>query len=245
LDETGVRIEGKLYWLHSSGTDELTHYEVHEKRGTEAMDAIGILPSFRGIVVHDHWKSYFKYTDCLHALCNAHHLRELIYIVETEQAPWANDMILLLLNVKEAKDTCNSSEFDAATIARIEKNYDRIIQEGLEFYKIRAPPQVGNPEKRGRKKQEPGKNLLDRLDVYRKETLRFMVDFSVPFDNNLAERDIRMTKVRQKISGCFRTFLGGHMFCRIRGYIASAKKQTINPFSALHAVFLGEPVALT
>ena len=239
FDETGIRvkIEDKLTgWIHSASTKGLTFYGIDAKRGNEGMDKLGILPNFKGTAVHDHWKSYLKY-NCSHAFCNSHHLRELIGVYENEQAFWADKMIKTLLNIKDAVEIdkhLGKKSLDSQILLGFEKDYTSILEEGFKFYPSLTEP---NKKKRGRKKQSKGKNLLDRLSAYKKETLAFMYDFTVPFDNNLAERDIRMAKLKQKISGCFRSFKGGQMFCRIRGYISTMRKQGQNILKSLENVF--------
>lgn len=234
FDETGMRIEGKLHWLHVSSTDELTYYEPHKKRGSEAIEEIGILPKFGGKSVHDGWSSYFKYV-CDHVLCNAHHIRELTFILEQYGQEWAQEMTDFLLEVKEKKEKTKREGFDRQTIKGYEERYRRIIAAGM----LANPPPVEKEtkKKRGRKKKSDALNLLDRLNRYEKATLAFMYDFAVPFDNNLAERDIRMMKVQQKISGTFRSFEGALSFCRIRSYISTIKKRGMNVISALQDVF--------
>jgi len=244
FDETGMRIEGKRKWCHVVCTKTLTHYAAHDRRGSEANKAMGILPAFKGIAVHDGWKPYFKF-DCLHALCNAHHLRELIGIqVLDEQQTWANNMIDLLLEIKNTGDERRSRGrwLKPSEIKRFEGRYDRIILKGM----LENPPPVtsttqNQPKKRGRKKQTAAKNLLDRFSIYRQEVLAFMYDPEVPFDNNLAERDIRMMKVQQKISGTFRSWLGADTFCRIRGYISTARKNSISVIDAIRGALEGRP----
>ena len=234
FDETGMRIEGKLYWLHIASTNDLTYYMPHKKRGSDAIDEIDILPNYKGRAVHDGWKSYFNY-GCYHALCNAHHIRELTFISEHYCQGWAQEMIDFLLEVKEKRERTKRKRFDTETIKEYESRYRRIIIEGMRA----NPPPVddGKKKKRGYKKKSDALNLLERLKHYEKETLAFMYDFSVPFDNNLGERDIRMMKVQQKISGTFRSFNGALSFCRIRSYISTIKKQGINVISAIQNVF--------
>jgi transposase len=237
-DETGLRVEGKRHWLHVVSSDTLTYYGVHEKRGKEAMDYMGVLPEFRGVSVHDHWMPYFGYEDCEHSLCNGHHLRELKFIYEQYQQKWANELSNLLIEIKKKVEETrpHSEHLDPPDIKDFEERYDEIIEKGL---RLNPPPQ--RTKKRGRVKQTPPKNLLDRLKKYKGETLRFMYDFRVPFDNNQGERDIRMTKLKQKISGCFRTFEGAQRFCKIRGYISTARKNEYNVINAIQDAFSGEP----
>ena len=237
-DETGLRVKGKRQWLHVTSNNALTYYNVHEKRGKEAMDHIEILPFFNGITVHDHWKPYFKYESCQHSLCNSHHLRELKFISEQYQQEWANKLIKLLIEIKKSVDENRpyKEHLNPSEIKEFEERYDTIIKEGLLLNP--KPPKI---KKRGRVKQTPPKNLLDRLNGYKEETLRFMNDFRVPFDNNQGERDIRMTKVKQKISGSFRTYEGAQKFCNIRGYISTVRKNEHNVLNAIQNAFNNEP----
>jgi transposase len=240
FDETGLRVEGEGMWVHVASTDKLTHYAVHPKRGTEATKEIGILPWFEGVAVHDGLSSYRQYEQCAgHALCNAHHLRELRFVEEEHKQRWAGRMKGLLLEIEEAvrkEAACGGTHLASERVEKFEARYQRLVEAGL---KSNPPPE--RTGKRGRPKQTKGRNLVDRLKKHRCEVLRFMHDFKVPFDNNQAERDIRMVKVRQKISGCFRTRRGAEMFCRIRGYISTARKQGENVLGALEDVFMGEP----
>lgn len=237
FDETGLRILGKRHWLHVASTDKLTIYLSHEKRGKEASSAMDILPNFKGTAVHDHWKPYFTYDLCNHALCNVHHIRELVFIYEQYGQTWAQEMIDLLLRIEEKKKELpgQGEQFDPKTIKKFEEKYDQIIAEGL---KANPPPiEVVNQKKRGPKKKTPPLNLLVRLKEYRNETLAFMYDTAVPFDNNQAERDVRMMKLKQKISGTFRSLSGALSFCRIRGYISTMKKKGLNVIEGLMQVF--------
>ena len=238
-DETGVRVGGKLHRLHVASTGGLTHYSVHEKRGEEATDAAGILGEFGGTAVHDHWKPYFRYENRGHALCNAHHLRELNFIEKQYGQRWAGDMAGLLIGIKEAVEKLKPDRdgFGPEETGNFERRYDEIIRRGFADNPFTPPKE----KKRGRVKRTPPLNLLIRLRDYRAETLAFMYDFRVPFDNNAAERDVRMVKVKQKVSGCFRTSEGAERFARIRGYISAARKNSKNIFEAIREAFRGDP----
>ena len=208
-------------------------------RGKKGSDAAGVLSSFSGTAVHDAWCSYGQY-GCKHSLCNAHHLRELIPFAE-EGALWAKDMIALLVEIKTAVERAQSQErehLSAVLETRFEGGYQKLLKQG---YKANPPPKEAPRDKRGRPKQTAARNLLLRLDTNRKQVLAFMYDFAIPFDNNLAERDLRMIKLRQKISGGFRTLPGAEAFCRVRGYLSTLRKQGKNILTALESVFRGSP----
>ncbi len=240
FDESGLRVEGRLNWLHVASTEFFTRYIVHPKRGQEGMNALGILPALQGRAMHDHWSPYFTYDNCLHALCNAHHLRELLFVVEQYKQSWAEEMIQLLMNIKAAVDAASPTQMSFATeqLAYFEQLYDELISQGLA---ANPPPADPPPKKRGRKKQTPPKNLLDRLQKRKSQVLAFMYDFRVPFDNNLAERDVRMVKIKQKVSGTFRTRAGAETFCAIRSYISTARKNGLNVIDAIYDALIGCP----
>lgn len=241
-DETGLRVNSKLWWLHVASTSALTYYFIHRKRGREAIDEMAVLPRFRGISVHDGWASYFTYS-CTHALCNAHHLRELRFIAERYKQPWATAMMRLLTIIKGQVDSAKvvgHTSLSAAQRRGFEVLYQGLLSAG---FKANPPPvKADAPKKRGRQKQSPPKNLLDRLKKHDAAVLAFMQDFRVPFDNNQAERDVRMMKLKQKISGCFRSDDGARQFCRIRGYISTLRKQDLPVLDALKSTFIGRPV---
>ncbi len=240
FDETGLNVGGKLTWLHVASTQSLTHYGWDAKRVPAGADKVGILPKFKGIGVHDALETYWGY-GFMHALCNGHHLRELTYFEEELDQTWAGQMKRLLGEIKERVDEARSKGQAGVSMElqrRFERRYGRIIARG---YATNSAPQRP-PGTRGRPKRGVVLSFLDRLVNRRDAVLRFMRDLAVPFDNNQAERDIRMMKLKQKISGCFRTTDGAKMFCRIRSYTASARKQAGHVFPWLQSVFLGNPI---
>jgi len=245
FDETGLRVKGQLWWLHVACTDGLTYYFVHPKRGHIAMDEIAILPEFVGKAIHDGWKSYQGY-GCEHFLCNAHHLRELRYLWEQSGQWWTYQLSLLLvtiLRVVQAAQAQGQSALPLAHLEAFEQRYAEILAQG--FAANPLPTRSDDvPKPRGRPKRSPARNLLERLRSQQTSVLGFMYDFEVPFDNNQAERDVRMMKLKQKISGGFRSVEGARMFCRIRGYLSTLRKQQQPILEALMNVFSGEPVSL-
>ncbi len=240
FDESGLRVASKLHWLHVASTSLLTHYHVHRKRGQEGMAAGEVLPLFQGEAVHDHWSPYLKFDNCQHNFCNAHHLRELQFIAEQYQQTWATQMGQLLLDIKVEVDATPDSAtcLPAERLVYYEAEYDKLINMGLAANPLPDDPP---PKKRGRRKQPPPKNLLDRLAKHKSGVLAFMYDFRIPFDNNLAERDVRMVKVKQKVSGAFRTHTGADTFCAIRSYISTVRKHGHNVVDAMYDAFIGQP----
>jgi transposase len=240
-DETGLYVAGKRHWMHVSATESLTHYAVHAKRGHEALDAIGILADFHGVSVHDGWQSYWRYA-CEHGLCNVHHLRELIFLYEQLQQVWAEQMQELLLDMKAAVEQARAegrASLHPLEVTEWKARYGALLTAGYQANPPDPPPQVS---KRGRRKQSPARNLLDRLSTHQDAVLAFLVNFAVPFDNSLAERDIRMVKVQQKVSGCFRSLTGAQAFCRIRGYLSTLRKQGMPVLIALEQALVGHPL---
>lgn len=240
-DETGIRVGKALHWLHALSTASLTAYFVHAKRGAEALAAFGLLIRFFGVLVHDHWRAYAMF-DCLHAFCNAHHLRELIAVAETvpSQKPWAEDMIALLCEANALTIEARAAGFAALsgpTVHDIQTRFDRILKVAQARNPAREPP----PGSRKRVRQSPAYNLVKRLSENRDSVLRFVTDLRVPFDNNLAERDVRMPKLKQKVSGCFRSAQGADNFAIIRSYLSTLRKQSADIFKSLILTFQGSP----
>lgn len=240
FDETGMRMDKDLHWMHVCSNEALTYYHFDKKRGTVAMDAMGILPEFKGHAVHDHWKPYYQY-DCDHVLCNAHHLRELIHAHEQYGQGWASKLIDCLLDAKsevEAAIDRGKRSLSDERLQYYQRRYSRVLREGRDTLPILGAPKV---KRRGRRKQHPAKNLHDRLVKHKTEVLAYLYDFSIPFDNNLAERDLRMDKVKQKISGCFRSLKGAQVFARVRGYVSTSRKHSLNVFDAIMMAVKGQP----
>jgi len=240
-DETGMRVGGALQWLHVLSTASLTAYFPHPKRGGEAIEAGGLLPRFAGVLVHDHWKPYASLT-CRHAYCNAHHLRELTAIAETipSQRPWAEGMIALLCEANTLTIAARAAGFAALPgpiVLDIQTRFEAI----LEVAKARNPAREPKPGSRRRVRQSPAHNLVKRLGEKREDVLRFVTDLRVPFDNNQAERDVRMPKLKQKVSGCFRSDQGITHFADIRSYLSTLRKQSADIFQSLVLTFQGSP----
>ena len=240
FDESGLRVEGRLNWLHVASTKHLTYYGVHLKRGQEGMRALGILPAFEGWAVHDCWGCFIPVNCRQHALCNAHILRDLLFIVEQYEQSWAEKMIKLLLDIKAEVDVAPVDQMSLSPerLAHLGQRYDALISQGLA---ANPPPADPPAKKRGRKKQSAPKNLLDRLQEHKLKVLAFMYDFRVPFDNSLIHRDVRMVKIKQKVSGAFRTRTGAETFCAIRSYISTARKHRVNVIDAIHNALTGSP----
>jgi transposase len=231
-DETGIQIGDKNHWLHVLCTPKTTYFFPHERRGCEAIDEMGVLKDFTGVLVHDHWKPYFGYTE-KHGLCNAHHLRELQWVIDFKGHKWASSM-------KRFLNTTNKMVIAAGGVLPEEEQkerhnrYRQIIRDGRSECPIMMPTKGS-----GRKKvaQTKERNLLDRLDKFEDSVLRFMKEVNVPFTNNQAEQDIRMVKVQQKVSGCFRSMNGARYFCRIRGFLLTNNKRGTSPYDALNQLF--------
>jgi transposase len=241
FDETGLRVQGKVSWLHSASTKTATYYRVHPRRGTEAMDAMEVLGKFAGVAVHDGWTSYAGYGE-RHGLCNAHHLRELTFLWEEGKQRWAQLLARELRHWKRLVDRAKDRGQDhlsAATLKTIESWYQHLLRMGM---RANPPPSEINTPRRGRKKRGKAGSLVDRLWKNRAHVLRFVHDFRVPFDNNLAERDLRMMKVQQKISGTFRSWEGAEAFATVRSYISTIRKRGMNVMEGIASVFAGRPL---
>ena len=234
-DETGINIDGKTLWLHCIASPQWTLYYAHAKRGLEAMQAINVLPRFTGILVHDHWKAYFRLS-CLHALCNAHHLRELAYAHEQENQAWAKRMVELLQTMVHTVNS-HPGSLPESQIADFTTQYRALLKDAERECPPPEPPRT--PGRRGRQQRSKSRNLLERLIQYETETLRFLTDPDVPFTNNQGENDIRMTKLHQKISGCFRSQEGADIFCRVRSYLSTCRKNNVSATQALTLLFDG------
>jgi transposase len=241
FDETGMRVDTGLHWLHVASNENLTYYFLHESRGRIAIDEMGILPDYQGYAMHDHWQSYYTYLECIHLLCNAHHLRELIYAAEQYEQLWPTQLIQCLLDIKKAVEEAQNEgllNLSEEQLKQFNQQYDEILAQGKAEIPILAE---ANEKKKGRPKRHKSHNLHARLVEHKDEVLGFMNNLFLPFDNNLAERDVRMAKLKQKISGCFRTEDGGDIFSRLRSYISTVRKQGVNQFDALIDLFNNDP----
>ena len=241
FDETGTRTEGKLYWVHSASNALYTLLHLNKKRGAQGMDECGILPEFQGIAVHDCWASYWNYPDAEHAVCCAHLLRELTGIHENHpEQTWAPAFIDLLLEMKKVKEKAiikGKTGLSYYHLHKFDKNYDNLI----ELAKKENPLPETTVKKRGRKKKGKILALVERLETYKTSVCLFIHNFIVPFDNNQAERDIRMIKVKTKVSGCFRTEDGARDYLKIMSYIGTAHKHGYNAYEAIRSAISGHP----
>jgi transposase len=228
-DESGLRVAKSLHWLHVVSNPSLTFYGVHAKRGAEAMEDFGILPQCTNWLIHDHWKAYFTYEGCLHALCNEHHLRELKFVAEEYHEPWAQEMSRFLLDCLEQRQS--QGVLDRRQFKGIRTRYRALLRKARRRH----------PRQPGRGAQDKAANLLDRLEDFEWNVLAFTVFEEVPFTNNGAERDLRMEKVKQKVSGGFRTLHGARVFARLRSYISTCRKRGRNILEQLQKAVAGQP----
>lgn len=231
-DETGINVNKKTIWLHSLSSEKWSYFYPHEKRGREAMDAMGVLPKFVGILCHDHWKPYYTYS-CIHSLCNAHHLRELEYAAVEDKQVWAAKIQKLLYQINTEVGTRKSGKLTKKRSKKYRLKYRKILSAG----EVECPLLDTPKPARGRTKKSKSRNLLERLRDFEDDVLRFMDNVLVPFTNNKAENDLRMTKVQQKISGCFRSIDGAKIFCRVRGYLLTCQKHGVSMTEALELLF--------
>jgi transposase len=242
FDETGMVVNGVLHWLHTASTSRLTYYATHPRRGSAALTEINILPRFQGRAVHDDLAAYFQY-EVAHALCNAHHLRALLFLLERYPQKWVQDLIDLLSKIKAKVEALKRKAKTALSVRQanaFSQAYEELVKKGLRA----NPPSKKNrrkPGQRGRLQQSPARNLLVRLRDHKEAVLAFMYDFKVPFDNNQAERDLRMMKVKQKVSGGFRSISGAQNFCALRGYLSTARKNGLKALAALRLALVGTP----
>jgi transposase len=240
-DETGVRRAGTLAWAHVTSTSRRTHYAIHPRRGSEATDAIGILPGYRGVSVHDGWGSYRACSACRHARCTVHPLRELTFLEEQYQQAWASEMKTMLREMKDATDRARTSAdvcLPPAERADLVARYHAVLECSLA---ANLPPdQQRRGGQRGRLAQSPVRHLLERLRFQQDQVLAFLDDLTLPFDNNQAERDLRGLQIHQKVSGCFRSDWGSEAYATIRGYLATLRKQGHALLAALTSVFAGQ-----
>ena len=240
VDETGLRVDALLAWVHAASTTDLTLYHLDRRRGTDGTDAMGVVRYLKGVLVHDGWRAYRNYANVTHALCNAHHLRELEAVGATDGQGWATDLAHLLTTtwglVLDARDN-GVGALGTDELSRIRDEYRRIMIAG---HRANPPPPTPAGSRR-QPKRTTALNLLLRLDRHTNDVLRFATDFSVPFDNNLSERDVRMVKIAQKISGGFRSTEGAEAFLAFRSYLSTAAKQGVNRLGALQQLFDGSP----
>ena len=232
VDETGINLNGKRFWLHNFSNEEWTWLEPHSKRGIEAMNDIGIIAAFNGVLCHDHWKPYFKYI-CSHSLCNAHHLRELTFAAEEDKQKWAEKMRVFLIELNKEVDATSNNKLSKKKSALRRDEYKKILDEA----NIECPESILVATGKRTAKQTKSRNLLNRLREYENEVLLFMVESFVPFTNNQGERDLRMFKVQQKISGCFRSMEGAINFCKVRSYLSTCNKHGVSATEALALLF--------
>ena len=241
-DETGLNVNSQKYWVHTASTDKYTYLILHKRRGLEGVKANGAIVDYKGVVVHDCWGPYFKLDNIKHSVCCAHILRELNGVIDAEESHvWAKRFKHLLLNMKKSKEQAldsNKTELDESLLKLLLKEYDEI----LDYADIEFPsPKKVEGKGRGRAKKGKTRSLIERLRKLKDEVCRFVQDFTVPFDNNLAERDLRNIKTKIKVSGCFRTTEGAENYLKIMSYIGTAKKNGINAVKALKAAFDGTP----
>lgn len=241
FDETGTRVDKKLWWVHNASNCEYTYLDISPKRGFKGMEQCGVLPKFHGIAMHDCWASYWKYPEIQHAVCNAHLLRELTGIHENHpEQTWASAFIDLLREMKKVKDKAIKAKKESLSYYHYHK-FDKQYEEIIKLARQENPLPEATEKKRGRKKKGKILALVERLANYKASVCLFIEKFEVPFDNNQAERDIRMIKVKTKVSGCFRKEEGAHNYLKIMSYVGTAHKQGYNAYEAIRNAISGSP----
>lgn len=243
FDETGTRVNGKTNWVHSASNNEYTYLTINSKRGKEGINDCGVLPELNGVAVHDCWSPYFSYENVQHSICCAHLLRELIGVYENdERQVWANDFVSLLIDMKDTKNkniSKNKSSLSDYHKNKFNQKYDSLIELAKQLNQLPLPSNTQN--KRGRQTKGKILSLVDRLEKHKASVCLFINNFNVPFDNNQAERDIRIIKVKTKVSGCFRSGVGSKNYLKIMSYIGTARKRGFNAFHSIKNAFLDSP----
>jgi len=237
VDETSMRVDSKNHWVHVCSAGTITVKMLHVKRGKEAMDDHNIIPRYGGVIVHDCWSSYFKYESCEHGLCGSHLVRELAFIVESNDYVWARRMKKLLLMACKSVSRREQKKLSVSQYARIQALYQKILIEGQQEMPKQPTPEK---KKRGRVAKTDAENLCERLQKHEASVLLFARNSAVPFTNNQAERALRMGKVKQKVSGCFRTLHFAKAYVRISSYLQTMTAQGYNPLKAIQMALSGE-----
>lgn len=237
VDETSLKIDKKKQWIHGYSSGEITLKFLHKKRGLEAMEAINIIPRYGGVIIHDCWAAYLSYDHCLHALCGSHLLRELTFIIESNHYRWASNLKALLQEACAKVNRSKRKKLTQQAYARLQRRYRNILTRGE---KEMPPVLIPQNKKRGRIAKSDAHNLWERLKTYESAVLRFALDPQVPFTNNRGERDFRMAKVKQKISGCFRTELYAKAYCRISSYLQTMERKGYSAGIAIQMALTGE-----
>lgn len=241
FDETGTRVDKKLWWVHDASNCEYTYLDISPKRGFAGMEQCGVLTGFQGTAMHDCWASYWNYPEVQHAVCCAHLLRELTGISENHPGQkWVPAFIDLLLEMKKVKDKAVEKGKESLSYYhyhKFDQEYDELIEQARQENPL---PETGE-KKRGRKKKGKILALVERLANYKASVCLFIHNFMVPFDNNQAERDLRMIKVKTKVSGCFRTEEGARDYLKIMSYVGTAHKQGYNAYEAIKNAISGNP----
>jgi hypothetical protein len=237
VDETSLRVDKKNYWIHVCSGGAITLKFLHPNRGRDAIEAIGLIPRYGGVIIHDCWASYLAYDHCGHGLCGSHLLRELTFIVDSNGYAWADKMKRLLQKTCVIVARRKSKKLNAREYRNLQRRYRNILARG----EMELPPIPARQNgKRGRIAKTDAHNLWERLKLYETAVLLFAKLSHVPFTNNRAERDLRMSKVKQKVSGCFRTTLFAEAYCRISSYLQTMANKGYNPLVAIQLALSGQ-----